>query len=217
MPYTHWRRLTVLLLIAILSSVTSATALAGLPVIPVTSHTAPLLSSVDTLPSLSEFAGALKSADKSEIRGLYAADLMALRIVQQPLNDRGYVASVEDVATLFRQAALMNTIGLLAHNYFAGKYFSEIEVDDELQVIYGDGSYKTYVVTTIFRFQALDPRNMNSNFIDLQSGATYSAAQLFKQVYMGEHHLTLQTCIQQGQEASWGRLFVIAQPLEAQK
>lgn len=138
---------------------------------------------------------------------------MALRVVQQPLNDPGYVSGTEGVTTLFRQALLVNTIGLLAHNYAAGKYFSEIQNGDKLQVIYGNGEYKTYQVTAIYRFQALEPNSANSDFIDLQTNETLSTAQLFKKVYRGSHHVTLQTCIQQGEEPSWGRLFIIAEPI----
>jgi len=32
---------------------------------------------------------------------------------------------------------------------------------------------------------------------------------------MGGHHLTLQTCIQQDGEDSWGRLFIIADSLQS--
>ena len=89
----------------------------------------------------------------------------------------------------------------------------ELKLDDNLQMIYGDGHYKTYQVTAVYRFQAIEPNNSNSSFIDLQTNEEFSAAQLFKQVYMGNHHITLQTCIQQGEEPSWGRLFIIAEPL----
>jgi hypothetical protein len=36
---------------------------------------------------------------------------------------------------------------------------------------------------------------------------------LFNMAYGGEHHLTLQTCIESQGDFAWGRLFIIAKPL----
>jgi hypothetical protein len=80
-------------------------------------------------------------------------------------------------------------------------------------LIYGNGEIKTFIVAKALRFQAHEPNNPYSFFADLDSGLTYSAEEVFRQVYTGDYHVTFQTCIANGDELSWGRLFVIAIPL----
>ena len=70
-----------------------------------------------------------------------------------------------------------------------------------------------YRVADIREYQALQPNSATSQFVDILTGEKISATQLFKRVYMGSHHLTLQTCIEQGSVDSWGRMFVIAYPI----
>ncbi|MCL4268439.1 MAG: hypothetical protein KJZ72_02790, partial [Anaerolineales bacterium] len=52
-----------------------------------------------------------------------------------------------------------------------------------------------------------------SDFRDLETESILTAEQLFNQVYRGEFHLTLQTCIENEGNSSWGRLFIIAKPV----
>jgi hypothetical protein len=37
--------------------------------------------------------------------------------------------------------------------------------------------------------------------------------ELFETAYAGNYHLTLQTCIENNGDVSWGRLFIIARPM----
>lgn len=63
-------------------------------------------------------------------------------------------------------------------------------------------------------YQALDPENPYSDFIDAdQPGAQLTSGDLFKQVYTDQDRVVFQTCIDKNGNASWGRLFVIATPL----
>ena len=103
--------------------------------------------------------------------------------------------------------------GIIAHNYLAGAAFFDLEIGNIVKVVYGDGSISQYRITDIQEYQALSPNSATSEFKDLETDVQISATQLFKRVYTGEHHLTLQTCIQVGPEDSWGRLFVIADPV----
>ena len=80
--------------------------------------------------------------------------------------------------------------------------------------MYGDGTYRTFRISAQHRFQALDPNNPNSNFVDLETGATLSALDVFNQMYTNADQVTFQTCIAQDGVASWGRLFVTATPVE---
>jgi hypothetical protein len=88
-------------------------------------------------------------------------------------------------------------------------------IGDHVDVVYGDGVVQSYVVSNIIRYQAMQPYSPNSTFVNLDTNEQLSANNLFYQVYSGSHHLTLQTCIQEGVVDSWGRLFIIAEPVDA--
>ncbi|NPV75500.1 MAG: hypothetical protein HPY59_03905 [Anaerolineae bacterium] len=163
--------------------------------------------------ALQSFINKVTNGEAGVIRGIYAANIFALRVLQQPPDDPAFVSSIEGTVTQFSQAAQMNIIGLLAHNFASGRHFFNLNPADRIHVIYGDGSTKEYAVTAIFRYQALQPNNPSSNFVNLETGETLTATQVFIEMYSGEHHLTLQTCIEQDGIDSWGRLFIIAQPV----
>jgi hypothetical protein len=66
-------------------------------------------------------------------------------------------------------------------------------------------------ITKVDKYQALSPTSPYSDFLNLTTGERLSAEQVFYKYYTGNPHLTLQTCIQQGDQGSWGRLFIVAQ------
>lgn len=195
----------------------STPAFAFQPVIPVTGQAvaSPALPAEQNLMTLQDFAEAVKDGHADKIKGLYAADVFSLRVIQQPSGKPGFVSPVEGVATQFGMASGNNVTGMLAHNFASGRYFFDLAKGNTIDVVYGDGSIKEYKIETIKRFQALSPKSASSDFVDLDTNEKLSAAGLFSKMYTGNHHLTLQTCIQEGNEDSWGRLFIIAEPVEA--
>ncbi len=162
---------------------------------------------------LQNFVESVIDGTTNVIRGLYSEDVMEYPVIQQPSGRPGYVSQQQNVITEFSMPKKYNVTGLLAHNYLAGAAFYDLEIGDIIQVVYGDGSIYQYEISDIQEYQALSPKSASSNFVDLESGSQITATQLFKRVYTGGHHLTLQTCIQVGSEDSWGRLFVIADPI----
>ena len=104
-------------------------------------------------------------------------------------------------------------IGLLAHNYLAGDYFFDIQKGAKVSIVYGDGSISEFIVTDIQEYQALQPNSPRTDFRDLETDKVISATELFKRVYMEPNRVTFQTCIWEGNEDSWGRLFVIAETI----
>jgi hypothetical protein len=147
------------------------------------------------------------------IRGVYIPDVLALKVIQQPSNQPAFVSIDPDTATQFQMASSYGAVGLLAHNYLAGAYFDDTRVGDKISVVHGDGQIEEYQINSILRFQALQPSNVRSGFLETSSQKQYTAEELFKIVYGGKPHLTLQTCIAKGTVNSWGRLFVIAEPV----
>jgi hypothetical protein len=168
----------------------------------------------DAIPSLEKFIESVKDGDTA-LRGVYVPKVMALGIVQQPAGGAAYVSTEDSVATQFSVAAEVGNVGLLAHNTRAGAFFTNIKQGYRIVLVYGDGRTESFIVRSIQRYQALDPLNPYSYFKDLDTQTTFSAEELFNKVYRGDYHLTLQTCIENNGNASWGRLFIVATPAGA--
>lgn len=165
-------------------------------------------------PFLDTFIENLKNGNAGQVVGVYVEDVLSLRVVQQPSSDAAYVSTIPNTATYFSMVRnVTGNTGLLAHNYLAGAYFFDLTPGQRVTLIYGDGTTDEYIVSNIDEFQALSPNSPTSNFVSLSSGETLSSTDLFYRVYSGGTRTTFQTCIAQGNEDSWGRLFVIA-PLE---
>jgi hypothetical protein len=164
-------------------------------------------------PGLNKFIQTVSNGDALTLRGVYVQDVMAFTIIQQPADAPSFVSLNNDQVTQFKMAAQAGNVGLLAHNYLAGNSFTKLKKGDVVTLVYGDGHTEIFSVTDILQSQALDPNNMQSSFKDLASQATLSASQLFDKVYRGSRHVTFQTCIEGGGNLSWGRLFIIAEPI----
>jgi hypothetical protein len=165
-------------------------------------------------PFLDTFIENLKNGNAGQVVGVYVEDVLSLRVVQQPSSDAAYVSSLPNTATYFGMVRnITGNTGLLAHNYLSGAYFFNLRSGQSVTLIYGDGTTDEYYVSYREEFQALSPNSPTSNFVSLSSGETLSSTDLFYRVYGGGTRTTFQTCIAQGNEDSWGRLFVIA-PLE---
>ncbi len=167
----------------------------------------------DTLPSLNAFIETVKDGEANTLRGVYIPNVMAYPIVQQPYGNPGFVSTTESVVTQFSIASEVGNVGLLAHNHLAGISFTGIKHGDQIILIYGDGHTEIFLVEVIQQYQALSPLSPYSQFKDLETQSTLTAEELFRTVYRGEYHLTLQTCIEKDGDLSWGRLFVIAKPI----
>jgi hypothetical protein len=164
------------------------------------------------LSSLSDFVATVKNGKSGQIVGLYADGVFALKVVQQPSGDSSYVSTASsEVVTQFGMASSYGSIGMLAHNYLAGKYFTSLSSGSKIIVIYGDGKTVNYKVSAIRQYQALSPNSVKSNFVDLSKpDKTLTSSDVFKQTYGNKGALVLQTCISKDGNSSWGRLFVIA-------
>ncbi len=167
----------------------------------------------DQKAALQKFVSSVEDGESETVRGIFVEDGFEYPVVQQPPNQPAFVSTQEDVVTEFAMADKYGSIGILAHNFLAGEAFFSLKTNDVIQVVYGDGTVDSYQVTEVMEYQALSPKSASSSFKDVDSGETLTSTQLFKKVYTGKRHLTLQTCIQVGSEDSWGRLFVIAEPL----
>ncbi len=184
-----------------------------IPVTPGIANIQPATNNVTQI-ALSEFVESVQDG-KNLVRGVYVDNIMALRVMQQPTGNNGFVSSVAGVATQFQMADAYGTTGLLAHNFAAGSNFSKLNEKDIITIVYGDGSLKKYIVTSVVKYQALSPSSPSSKFVDLVTNDTLTATMLFEKIYKGDPHLVLQTCIAVENELSWGRLFIVAEPLEA--
>jgi len=170
---------------------------------------------LSTLPIFDQFIQDIKTGEADKIVGMWVEDVLALRVIYQPTNQPGFVSTIDRVATYFLYPwEHAGNHGLLAHNYLAGRFFFDMGVGDIIQLVFGDGNYMDFEVTEIKEFQALEPNNPYGNFIDLETGQQLTANNVFIEVYMGDFHTTLQTCIAYGGNSEWGRQFTMAPPID---
>jgi hypothetical protein len=199
-PRSFTRRLSVLsFLLVFLTS-------AGFPL---AAHAAPS-ADVAAIPDLSTFTASIINGNGDVLRGIHVEGMFAYPVVQQAYS----MQVSEDPATLtqFGWASSYGVTGILAHNWLSGVDFFRLRVGQKINLIYGDGRTETYWVNRLYRYQATIPESTYSQFIDLDTGKGTDAEGVFRKVYMGDGHVTFQTCIAQDGQLSWGRLFVIAEP-----
>ena len=170
------------------------------------------LKKTNSLPDFDTFVQSIRDGDSKTLRGVYTTGLFAFPVIQQPAHDPSFVSTLPDTLTQFGMAQQYGNTGLLAHDFLAGSYFSQLSAGQEVQLVYGDGRTEYFTVTQIYRYQATDPTSVYSSFIDLNSGQKLSSTELFRKMYTGSSHVTFQTCIEANGNSSWGRLFVIAEP-----
>lgn len=171
------------------------------------------LASTVALPAFSDFSKSVQNSDGKALRGVYVDDVLALPIIQQPSGNPAYVSNSDGEITQFGMASQYGNVGLLAHKNLAGNSFSGLAVGQQVRLVYGDGKTETFVITEILRYQALQPASPYSSFRNLDKNEeTLTAEQMFKRAYLGNRHVTFQTCIEAYGNPSWGRLFVIAVP-----
>jgi hypothetical protein len=164
------------------------------------------------VPAIDTFVEQLRNGQAGELRGIYIPGIIAASIVQQPSGMDAFISPWENVVTQFGMASKVGSTGLLAHNYLAGRYFAMLQEGQKFFLVYGDGQISSFRVSEILQFQALQPHSTESTFVDLQNESSLTTAELFMKVYGRPGQVVLQTCIEADGNASWGRLFVIAEP-----
>lgn len=156
------------------------------------------------------------SGDPNEVAGLFLADVLELPVVQQPRDNPGFVSSKPDTVTQFGMVNQFGSVALLAHNDLAGEKFFDLEVDQILSLVFGNEDVTYYRIVEVLEYQALSPTSPYSSFVDLDDpeGKVISVTDLFYNIYAKADRLVLQTCIAEEGQSSWGRLFIIAVPVE---
>ncbi len=165
------------------------------------------------LPTLGVFTGLMTDGQPAELRGVYIPDVLADSVVQQPAGQSTFVSTTPDVLTQFAAASSLGSTGLLAHNYLAGDRFTLMHEGQFVYLVYGNGRMSVYEITQILQYQALQPESPYSNFVDLSNGRLMSAGDTFAAVYGRPGAVVFQTCIMANGDSSWGRLFVVAEPM----
>lgn len=171
-----------------------------------------IVTEPDTLFNI--FRDKVITGDAGKITGFYSLAVGGFYVIQQPSGRDGIVSPVEGVLTQFIRPAANGVIGLMAHNYSSGKWFSSFSKGDEFFIVYGDGSYDIYRYTESVRYRALDGKNVLTDFIDLSTGQHFDVDEVYDRVYGGKPHLTLQTCIQAENDLTWGRFFILAEKVQ---
>ena len=171
------------------------------------------LGNTGSLPPFADFSKSVLNGEPKTLRGVYIDEVLALPIVQQPSGSPAFVSNNDGEITQFGMAAQYGNIGLLAHNHLSGRLFAGLAVGQQVRLVYGDGRVETFVITDVLRYQALQPNSPYSSFRNLEkTEETLTAGQMFERAYLGDRHVTFQTCLEAYGNTSWGRLFIIAVP-----
>ena len=168
--------------------------------------------STGRLPLLDAFVSQIKNGQADDLRGVYVPEILAARVVQQPMGKNEFVSPRQGVATQFGLASQFGSTGLLAHNYLAGESFSLLKEGQKFYLIYGKGRTSAFVVKEILKYRALEPTSTSSDYVDLENSGLLTASELFSKIYDRQGQVIFQTCIYAEGDRTWGRLFVIAEP-----
>ena len=162
--------------------------------------------------NLKNFIDSLPKQSANVLIGIYIQGVLALPVVQQPSGNYDYVSTAGSDLTQYSAASQNGTVGILAHNYLSGQLFFNIQNNQQIVLVYGDGRIVPFKVSEIDRFQALEPENSFSDFIDLNDPlhSIEPFTQVFSRFYSQPGLLVFQTCITQDGNPSWGRLFIVA-------
>jgi len=96
-------------------------------------------------PFFDTFVASLMNDNPDQVVGVFVEDVMALKVVQQPASDPGFVSTLPETATYFTMAMqYTGNVGLLAHNYLAGIYYFDLLPGQIVVLIYGDGQTEEY-------------------------------------------------------------------------
>jgi hypothetical protein len=165
-------------------------------------------------PELVEFLARIPPGDPDQVVGVYAPDIMALLVEQQPPNHSLFVTDKLGYATQFSRPLRHDVIGLLAHNTHSGILFYGLEHGHPVYLVYGDGRTIMYEVDVIEDFQKLEPGNSRSEYVELATGQVMSTNEVYNRYYKGGHHLILQTCLEFKGDFNWGVRFILARPVD---
>lgn len=215
-----WKLVLLAVLLAGLMPVNSESAPRDVAVIPSTGTSGglvrPIALSTARSPgyrTLSSFVASVRNGNAEQLAGVRARGAFSLPIVQQPSGKPAFVSNNPDVVTEFAMASKYGAIGLMAHNGLAGEVFFQLAKGQQVDLVFGDGSVRRFVVSSMYRYQALSPNSPYSNFVALDDpGTTISAADLFYKVFSSPNRLVFLTCIAKDGLETWGRYFVIAVP-----
>lgn len=143
--------------------------------------------------------------------GVYVPGVMALPVIRQPEGNSLFVSAKRNVLTQFSEANANGILGLLAHNFLAGSLFYSIDLGQDIWIIEEPGSFKHYRVSSIEQYQRIKKAGAPDEYIDLNTNEELSTGEIFSRYYAGEHHLTLQTCLEKDGDGDWGLTFIVAE------
>jgi hypothetical protein len=164
-------------------------------------------------PTFAQFIASLSYGSPDQVVGLYIPKIIAVPVIQQPPNDLDFVSSSPGIVTQFWLADQYGSKGFLAHANNVGKKFIDLKSGNRIFLVFGDKSFRTFIVSELLSFQALSPMSPYSYFryLDNPKGII-SNEDLFHQIYGRSGRIILQTCIEANGDPNWGRYFVVAVP-----
>lgn len=146
---------------------------------------------------------------------VFVPDVLDYPVVQQ--IDSLFVSEDPGKVTQYREPLYFGNIGILSHNYLAGKDFFGIDIGDSVLVFFEDERVEHFEVSKIYEFEQIEPKKLpylDSDLRDLETGVVYGVTDVLYLIYGGDYHLVFQTCIENFGNPIWGLIFIIAEPVE---
>lgn len=133
-----------------------------------------------------------------------------LRIVQQPADDFRYISLNNFEITQLFQEAENGVIVLAAHNYLAGRLFADLDQGDNIKLKFDGQKEVELTVREIHRYQRINKRYTSTLYRDLETNELLGTDDITSKFYNNKDNITLQTCIENGNDPNWGLLFITA-------
>ena len=108
-------------------------------------------------PDLAGFAASITNGQVDTVVGIYIDGLFSLPVLQQPPGDDAYVSNDNHAVTQYAWPSKYGTIALLAHNTLSGRIFFQINANQDIILIFGDGRMEHYRMKEVQNYQALSP------------------------------------------------------------
>lgn len=145
-------------------------------------------------------------------------------IVQQPPGQEEYVDPNYDVITEFSELSEeeeKQARWFLAHiQGKAGQEIAQLRQGMRIRFEMEGGEVQEYEIAGVVRYQATEPNSSTAPLIEVNEnletiGIPLSNRAVKRGLFgLANGGIILQTCIENGGNSSWGRIFVVAQPLE---
>lgn len=155
-------------------------------------------------PEFGQFVRSIEDGTSGKVRGVYVPNEFAFPVSQGWADN----PRQNDAGVVFQIPGADKATFLIAHDGLAGTYFYELKVGDEVRIVFGDGTWHSYYVSDIERYQV----TAANDFVAVNDPSVELNMDQMGTRYLNTDLVIFYTCLPNGFNPSWGRLLVSAKP-----